>query len=548
MAPQGVNLPLAFTGQEAIWQKVFKEKFNMSISDLDDFFGGPAFLTWSPFSGNVPAALKYIFPSAKITRLGNWFSVKSDPKWTCTYLHDATDPLFVEIGKAFVEQQLQEYGRSSHIYNCDTFDENTPSVDDPEYISSLGATIFKGMQSGDNDAIWLMQGWLFSYDPFWRPPQMKALLHSVPVGNLLVLDLFAEVKPIWITSEQFYGVPYIWSMLHNFAGNIEMYGILDVVASGPIEARTSVNSTMHNKIDVKVWVDLYLILSARSRSKHGCFGWCNFNPTVGKHSLLSFSPPKLPLPSQNHTCNQINACFRDIDAVADSQKGVKENGRIKKLPGQPFVKFSQFGGYVTLDKLSGSAFYYYFVEAHQSKETLPLLLWLNGGPGCSSLAYGTMQESGPFRVNSDGKTLHQNRYSWNYAAKCFVLGVSSWNKAAYDVNKVYDFSSSDNLTAECNSIQLLISSPLIIAMSFKFFLLLLLLQCISLKKSSLVSSISGVNCKLSFSPATPMAQPAVAILSQEPRNLWKQSYGKLGLQGDARILLPIGVNDTVIPI
>lgn len=69
----------------------------------------------------------------------------------------------------------------------------------------------------------------------------------------------------------------------------------------------------------------------------------------------------------------------DIDAIADSQKGLKEKDRIKKLPGQPFVKFSQFGGYVTLDKLSGSAFYYYFVEAHQSKETLPLLLWLNGG-------------------------------------------------------------------------------------------------------------------------------------------------------------------------
>ncbi|KAI5413468.1 hypothetical protein KIW84_057879 [Lathyrus oleraceus] len=35
------------------------------------------------------------------------------------------------------------------------------------------------------------------------------------------------------------------------------------------------------------------------------------------------------------------------------------------------------------------------------------------------------------------------------------------------------------------------------------------------KKTKLVSSISGVNCKLGFSPATPMAQPAVAILSQK---------------------------------
>ncbi|KAL5813955.1 hypothetical protein ACOSQ4_024596 [Xanthoceras sorbifolium] len=323
MGLQGINLPLAFTGQEAIWQKVF-QKYNISSSDLDDFFGGPAFLAWSrmanlhgwggplpeswfdqqlilqkkilarmyelgmtpvlpAFSGNVPAALKQVFPLAKITRLGNWFSVKSDPRWCCTYLLDATDPLFIEIGRAFIEQQLKEYGRTGHIYNCDTFDENTPPVDDPAYISSLGAAIYSGMQSGDSEAVWLMQGWLFSYDPFWRPPQMKALLHSVPLGSMVVLDLFAEVKPIWITTEQFYGVPYIWCMLHNFAGNIEMYGILDAIASGPVEARRSEKSTMvgvgmsmegieqnpvvydlmsemafqHNKVDVEAWIDRY---------------------------------------------------------------------------------------------------------------------------------------------------------------------------------------------------------------------------------------------------------------------------------------------------
>lgn len=33
-------------------------------------------------------------------------------------------------------------------------------------------------------------------------------------------------------------------MLHNFGGNIEMYGILDSVSSGPVDARTSKNSTM----------------------------------------------------------------------------------------------------------------------------------------------------------------------------------------------------------------------------------------------------------------------------------------------------------------
>ncbi|KAL0335697.1 UNVERIFIED_CONTAM: Alpha-N-acetylglucosaminidase [Sesamum radiatum] len=323
MALQGINLPLAFTGQEAIWQKVF-QNFNISAPDLDDFFGGPAFLAWSrmgnlhgwggplpqswldqqlilqkkilarmyefgmnpvlpAFSGNVPAALKSVYPSAKIARLGNWFTVRSDPRWCCTYLLDATDPLFIEIGRAFIMQQLKEYGRSSHIYNCDTFDENTPPSDDPEYISSLAAAIFRGMESGDDEAVWLMQGWLFTDDPFWKPPQMKALLHSVPVGKLVVLDLYAEVKPVWATSEQFYGVPYIWCMLHNFAGNIEMYGIVDSVGSGPIDARLSPNSTMvgvgmsmegieqnpvvydlmsemafrQDRVNIKTWIDMY---------------------------------------------------------------------------------------------------------------------------------------------------------------------------------------------------------------------------------------------------------------------------------------------------
>ncbi|CAJ2655144.1 unnamed protein product [Trifolium pratense] len=129
------------------------------------------------------------------------------------------------------------------------------------------------------------------------------------------------------------------------------------------------------------------------------------------------------------------------EAIVHSQEGLKEKDRIKSLPGQPFVKFSQYGGYITLDKSAGSAFYYYFVEAQQSKETLPLLLWLNGGPGCSSLAYGAMQELGPFRVNSDGKTLHQNRYSWNHAANVLFLespvgvGFSYSNKSSdYDIN------------------------------------------------------------------------------------------------------------------
>lgn len=62
-----------------------------------------------------------------------------------------------------------------------------------------------------------------------------------------------------------------------------------------------------------------------------------------------------------------------------SQNGMKEKDRIKKLPGQPHVKFEQYSGYVTINETAGRAFYYYFAEAQHNKMSLPLLLWLNGG-------------------------------------------------------------------------------------------------------------------------------------------------------------------------
>ncbi|KAL0464473.1 UNVERIFIED_CONTAM: Serine carboxypeptidase-like 40 [Sesamum latifolium] len=106
---------------------------------------------------------------------------------------------------------------------------------------------------------------------------------------------------------------------------------------------------------------------------------------------------------------------------ADHDQVLKESDRIERLPGQPPVRFKQYGGYVTVNRTAGRAFYYYFVEAHHSHHSLPLLLWLNGGPGCSSLAFGAMEELGPFRVHSDGKTLYQNKYAWNHAANTLFL-------------------------------------------------------------------------------------------------------------------------------
>ncbi|KAG6486299.1 hypothetical protein ZIOFF_054869 [Zingiber officinale] len=112
----------------------------------------------------------------------------------------------------------------------------------------------------------------------------------------------------------------------------------------------------------------------------------------------------------------------DLESKVYDNNGMKEDDKVVRLPGQPVgVHFNQYAGYVTVDKPNGRALFYYFAEAVENSGSKPLVLWLNGGPGCSSLGYGAMEELGPFRVMSDGKTLYRNPYAWNEVANVLFL-------------------------------------------------------------------------------------------------------------------------------
>lgn len=64
--------------------------------------------------------------------------------------------------------------------------------------------------------------------------------------------------------------------------------------------------------------------------------------------------------------------------------------------------------FIDIDGL-GSMFYW---NVKSSKADAPTLLWLNGGPGCSSM-YGSLMQIGPFRLNEALNTLSINPYSWH---------------------------------------------------------------------------------------------------------------------------------------
>ncbi|KAI7736473.1 hypothetical protein M8C21_012078 [Ambrosia artemisiifolia] len=118
--------------------------------------------------------------------------------------------------------------------------------------------------------------------------------------------------------------------------------------------------------------------------------------------------------------------------VVNEASSLAEHDKIIKLPGQPTVGFQQYSGYVTVDAKKQRALFYYFVEAEVDPVSKPLVLWLNGGPGCSSLGVGAFSENGPFRPNGQG--LIRNEYSWNTEANMLYLETPVGVGFSYDAS------------------------------------------------------------------------------------------------------------------
>lgn len=276
MALHGINMPLAITGEEYVWNEVYKE-MGFTDKELSTFFCGPSYFSWfwmgnldgwggplpaswmmshkdlqqkilkrerelgmkpvlSAFTGHVPAAFRQKYPNAKLKQT-NWNNGFSD-----TYILDSEDPLFAEIGKRYLEKQTQIFG-TDHLYSADTFNENEPPSDNPEFLAKLSARVYEGMRQADPEAVWVMQGWLFFSDrKFWHAPQIKALLDAVPNDRMIILDLITEYEPVWKRTEAYYGKPWIWNMLHNFGGNISLFGQMEAVSSQPAAALNDTHS------------------------------------------------------------------------------------------------------------------------------------------------------------------------------------------------------------------------------------------------------------------------------------------------------------------
>ena len=269
MAMNGVNAPLAVTGQEATWQAVCK-RLGLNDDQVNGFLAGPPYLPFGwmgcldgwggplskgwidnhatlgkkilereralgmtpiqqGFTGHIPKALSEEYPNAKINTV-EWIEWSTD-------LLDPLDPLFQKISDVFMEEQTKLFG-TDHMYAADTFIEMLPPSGDIDYLGNLSKAIYNGMSKNDPKAVWVFQTWTFlNQSDFWTQPRIKAFLDGSPDNKMICLDLYAEKMPMWNQAESFHGKPWLWCNIQNFGDKVFLGGGLDAINDGITEVK-----------------------------------------------------------------------------------------------------------------------------------------------------------------------------------------------------------------------------------------------------------------------------------------------------------------------
>ena len=104
----------------------------------------------------------------------------------------------------------------------------------------------------------------------------------------------------------------------------------------------------------------------------------------------------------------------------------------------PTVK--QYSGLFEIDPATQKKYFYWAFESRSKPATDPLVLWMTGGPGCSS-EVALFSENGPCKVDAAGDNTFRNNFSWNANANLIYIdqpagvGFSTASIYGYDSNE-----------------------------------------------------------------------------------------------------------------
>ena len=255
MALHGVNLPLAIVGEECVWRKMLL-RLGYNEEEIGRFIAGPAFLAWwemnnlEGWGGPLPLswyARQEQLQKKILRRMKELGMHPVLPGYCGMVPHDAkerlglnvaeaglwngfqrpanllpTDRRFREIADIYYEELTRLFGKANY-YSMDPFHESNDdsSID----YAEAGRVLLEAMKAVNPKATWVIQG--------WTENPREAMVDGMKQGDLLVLDLFSECRPM-------FGIPSIWKreagyrqhnwlfcLLENFGANVGLHGRMD---------------------------------------------------------------------------------------------------------------------------------------------------------------------------------------------------------------------------------------------------------------------------------------------------------------------------------
>ena len=255
LALHGVNLPLAIVGEECVWRQMLL-RLGYTEQEVGAFIAGPAFLAWWEMNNlegwGGPLPLSWYTRQEQLqkqilTRMKQLDMHPVLPGYCGMVPHDAkeklglnvadaglwngfqrpanllpTDPRFAEISKIYYEELTRLFGKADY-YSMDPFHES--SDDASINYAKAGEAMMTAMKRVNPKAVWVIQGWTENPRP--------AMVDGMKAGDLLVLDLFSECRPmfgipsIWRREQGYKQHHWLFCMLENFGANVGLHGRMD---------------------------------------------------------------------------------------------------------------------------------------------------------------------------------------------------------------------------------------------------------------------------------------------------------------------------------
>ena len=389
MAMNGINMPLAVVGCEAVWFETLLE-FGFSEKEALSTISGPAFWAWQMmtniegymppesrdyvyerlvlgrkilkryleydmhpiqqgFSGHVPVLMKKKFKKASIKLKASWCGFAK------TAQLDPLDPLFQKMGAAYLANLKRLFGFYGFIA-CDPFHEGHPPKPQASYLAAVGRAIDKMYRDFEESSVWVMQAWTLR----------EHIVKAVPKERLLLLDLNSKSTP---AHSNMWGYPVVAGMLHDFGGKNPMQGKLEehskniyltlkngganVLGSGlfmeGIEQNPAVYDmqfellTMPDALDLDEWLRDYI------KRRYG-----HFSETLYRAWLMLL---ETCYKSEGYSENNVGSCLASRPQLMPAWTGL--SCRVKKY--YDFEKFEEAAALFcsAADEFSGSDGYQY---------------------------------------------------------------------------------------------------------------------------------------------------------------------------------------------